>query len=61
MAPIVRYGLLTEEDNKNEHFHDLYTIDELQEMAKIRTTAYQKRVASSYNKNVHVRSSQVGS
>ncbi|XP_074342677.1 uncharacterized protein LOC141680314 [Apium graveolens] len=58
--PWVLYGLSTYDANKHELKYDIYTIDELREVAKIRMAIYQQKAARSYNKNVHVRIFQVG-
>ncbi|XP_074336822.1 uncharacterized protein LOC141673995 [Apium graveolens] len=60
MMPTIRYGLSTYNANKHEMMHDIDTINESREMEKIRMAIYQQKVAKSYNKNVHVRTLQVG-
>lgn len=40
-APTARYGLLTDEENQQELAHDLDTIDELRDRAKVRLESYQ--------------------
>nr|XP_017250771.1 PREDICTED: uncharacterized protein LOC108221400 [Daucus carota subsp. sativus] len=60
VMPTARYGLLTQEANSTELIHDLDTIDEARDMAKMRLAAYQQQVARSYNKHVHVRAFKIG-
>lgn len=60
MMPTARYGLTTPDTNERELAHELDTIDELREMAKVRMTSYQQRVANTYNRHVYVRTFQVG-
>lgn len=55
MMSTARYRLLTPDTNRHELVHDMDTIDELQEMVKIRMVSYQQRIANTYNKHVHVR------
>ncbi|XP_074342101.1 uncharacterized protein LOC141679519 [Apium graveolens] len=57
---MIRYGLLTNDVNNVELSHDKDTVDELREMAKIRITSYQQRVANVYNRHVHIRIFHVG-
>ncbi|CAH9054188.1 unnamed protein product [Cuscuta epithymum] len=54
-VPSSRYGLMTEERNNVELIHDLDTIDEIREKAKIRLQSYQQMVAKSFNKNVRAK------
>ncbi|CAH9088267.1 unnamed protein product [Cuscuta epithymum] len=54
-VPTSRYGLITEESNNVELVHDLDTIDELREKARVQMAAYQQRVARSYNKDVRAK------
>ncbi|CAH9078823.1 unnamed protein product [Cuscuta epithymum] len=54
-VPTSRYGLIMEEANNVELVHDLDTIDELREKAKVQMAAYQQRIARSYNKDVRVK------
>lgn len=60
MMPTARYGLATVEDNDSELTHDIDTVDELREMARIRMTEYQQRIAKQYNKHVHIRTFKAG-
>ncbi|XP_074376925.1 uncharacterized protein LOC141718439 [Apium graveolens] len=59
MMPTTRYGLLTIDMNNTELAHDKDTVDERQEMEKIRLVSYRQRVANTYNKHVHVRAFRV--
>lgn len=52
--PTARFGLLTHETNEHELAHNVNTVDKLREMAKIRMTSYQQRIANTYNKHVHI-------
>ncbi|XP_074369594.1 uncharacterized protein LOC141711036 [Apium graveolens] len=60
MMPITRYGLLTSIMNDKELTHDINTIAELSEIAKICMVSYQQRIANTYNKHVHIRAFRVG-
>ena len=60
LTPTARYGLLTPTTNQLEMAHDIDTVDELRQTAKIRMASYQQKVARSYNKHVHVRLFRVG-
>lgn len=60
MMPTTRYGPLTDETNEQALSHDVDTIDEMREAEKMRMTAYQRKVANSYNRNVHIRTFRVG-
>ena len=60
VMPTARYGLLTQDTNLAELNHDLDTVDEVREAAKLRLAAYHQQVARSYNKHVHVRMFKVG-
>ncbi|XP_074300462.1 uncharacterized protein LOC141631732 [Silene latifolia] len=55
-----RYGCITEDRNQVEMASSLETIDELRTSAQIRMASYRQTVARSYNKNVKVRTLQVG-
>ncbi|XP_074271451.1 uncharacterized protein LOC141595387 [Silene latifolia] len=59
-VPTHRYGCITEDRNQVEMASSLDTIDELETSAQIRMTSYRQTVARSYNKNVKVRTLQVG-
>ena len=58
--PTARYGLLNDDTNIVDLTHDLDTIDEIRENAKVRLATYQQQVARSYNKHVHVKIFRVG-
>ena len=60
MTPTTRYGLQTTDANQEELAHDIDTIDELREIAKIRMESYRQKVANSYNKHVRVKAFSVG-
>lgn len=60
MMPTAMYGLMTVENNSSELTHDLDTVDELRDTAKIRMASYQQRIAKQYNKHVHIRMFKVG-
>uniref|UniRef100_A0A803NAM9 Tf2-1-like SH3-like domain-containing protein n=1 Tax=Chenopodium quinoa TaxID=63459 RepID=A0A803NAM9_CHEQI len=51
---------MTEERNQAELIHNLDTVEELREDAKIRMAAYQQEVARSFNKNVRARVFKLG-
>lgn len=54
-TPIPRDGLLTTATNNSEIAHDLDTVDESRELAKIIMASYQQKMSNSYNKNVYIR------
>ncbi|XP_074300810.1 uncharacterized protein LOC141632132 [Silene latifolia] len=58
--PTHRYANGTEERNQVKMASSLDTIDELRTSAKIRMAAYKQTAARSYNKNVRLRTLQVG-
>ncbi|XP_074300492.1 uncharacterized protein LOC141631767 [Silene latifolia] len=58
--PTHRYGCITEEWNQVEMASNLDTVDELRTSAQIRIASYKQTLARSYNKNVKVRTLQVG-
>uniref|UniRef100_A0A803LJ14 Tf2-1-like SH3-like domain-containing protein n=1 Tax=Chenopodium quinoa TaxID=63459 RepID=A0A803LJ14_CHEQI len=51
---------MTEERNQAKLIHNLDTVEELREDAKMRMTAYQQEVARSFNKNVRARVFKLG-
>lgn len=51
---------MTEDRNNSELAHDIDTVDELREAAKVRMASYQQSVVRSYNKNVRARVFQQG-
>ncbi|KAD5960652.1 hypothetical protein E3N88_12124 [Mikania micrantha] len=55
-----RTSLQTIESNKEVLSHDIDTIDEARDIAKIRMAAYQQKIAKSYNKNIRIRRFKVG-
>ncbi|XP_074277405.1 uncharacterized protein LOC141601043 [Silene latifolia] len=59
-VPTHRYGCITEDRSQVEMASNLDTIDELRTSARIRMASYRQTVARSYNKNVKVRTLQVG-
>ncbi|XP_074318676.1 uncharacterized protein LOC141655498 [Silene latifolia] len=59
-VPTHRYGCIIEDRNQVEMASNLDTIDELRTSAQIRMASYRQTVARSYNKNVKVRTLQVG-
>ncbi|XP_074296944.1 uncharacterized protein LOC141627610 [Silene latifolia] len=59
-VPTHRYGCIIEDRNQVEMASSLDTIDELRTSAQIRMASYRQTVAKSYNKNVKVRTLQVG-
>ncbi|XP_074318250.1 uncharacterized protein LOC141655050 [Silene latifolia] len=59
-VPTHRYGCLTEERNQVEMASSLDTVDELRTSAQIRMASYRQTVARSYNKNIKVRTLQLG-
>ncbi|XP_074271071.1 uncharacterized protein LOC141594993 [Silene latifolia] len=59
-VPTHRYGCITEDRNQVEMASSMDTIDELRTSAQIRMASYRQTVARSYNKNVKVRTLQVG-
>uniref|UniRef100_A0A803N6C4 RNase H type-1 domain-containing protein n=1 Tax=Chenopodium quinoa TaxID=63459 RepID=A0A803N6C4_CHEQI len=59
-VPTASYGLMTEERNQAELIHNLDTVEELREDAKMRMAAYQQEVARSFNKNVRARVFKLG-
>uniref|UniRef100_A0A803N974 Integrase catalytic domain-containing protein n=1 Tax=Chenopodium quinoa TaxID=63459 RepID=A0A803N974_CHEQI len=59
-VPTARYGLMTEERNQAELIHNLDTVEELREDAKMRMTAYEQEVARSFNKNVRTKVFKLG-
>ncbi|XP_074297358.1 uncharacterized protein LOC141628070 [Silene latifolia] len=59
-VPTHRYGCITEDRNQVEMASSLDTIDELRISAQIRMASYRQTVARSYNKNVKIRTLQVG-
>ncbi|KAI3761736.1 hypothetical protein L1987_52157 [Smallanthus sonchifolius] len=60
VIPTARTNLQTPEANNEALAHDLDTVDELRDLAKVRIVAYQQRIAKSYNKNIRIRRFQVG-
>ncbi|XP_074277409.1 uncharacterized protein LOC141601047 [Silene latifolia] len=60
MIPTHRYGCITEDRNQVEMASSLDTIDKLRTNAQIRMASYRQTVARSYNKNVKVRTLQIG-
>lgn len=60
MTPTSIYGMMSGEDNQCELAHDVDTMDELRERAKIRMASYQQQIANTYNRHVYVRIFQVG-
>uniref|UniRef100_A0A803N1R0 RNase H type-1 domain-containing protein n=1 Tax=Chenopodium quinoa TaxID=63459 RepID=A0A803N1R0_CHEQI len=59
-VPTARYELMTEEKNQAELIHNLDTVEELSDDAKMRMAAYQQEVARSFNKNVRARVFKLG-
>ncbi|XP_074290811.1 uncharacterized protein LOC141617513 [Silene latifolia] len=59
-VPIYRYANATKERNQVEMASSLDTIDESRTSAQIRMAAYKQIAAKSYNKNVRLRTLQVG-
>ncbi|XP_074301182.1 uncharacterized protein LOC141632541 [Silene latifolia] len=59
-VPTHRYGYITEDRNQVEMTSNLDTVDKLRTSAQIRMASYRQTVARSYNKNVKVRTLQVG-
>ncbi|XP_074288968.1 uncharacterized protein LOC141614113 [Silene latifolia] len=59
-VPTHRSGCITEDRNQVEMASNLDTIDELRTSAQIRMAFYLQMVARSYNRNVKVRTLQVG-
>lgn len=55
-----RYGLITENENNDALTHDIDTVDEIRQQARVKMTIYQQGVARSYDKNVRVKVFQVG-
>ncbi|XP_074297445.1 uncharacterized protein LOC141628172 [Silene latifolia] len=60
LVPTHRYGCQTAEQNKIEMARSLDTVDELRESAYIRMASYKQSVARTYNKNVKIRTLEVG-
>ncbi|XP_074297829.1 uncharacterized protein LOC141628610 [Silene latifolia] len=60
LVPMHRYGCQTAEQNKVEMARSLDTIDELRESAYIRMASYKQSVARRYNRNVKIRTLEVG-
>ncbi|XP_074293028.1 uncharacterized protein LOC141619919 [Silene latifolia] len=60
MVPTHRYGCQTAEQNKVEMARSLDTVDELRESAYIRMASYKQSVARTYNKNVKIKTLEVG-
>ena len=60
VIPTARTNLQTLEINNEILTHDLDTVDEIRDLAKIRIAAYQQRIAKTYNKNIRIRRFQVG-
>ncbi|XP_074318230.1 uncharacterized protein LOC141655026 [Silene latifolia] len=60
LVPTHRYGCQTAEQNKVEMAGSLDTVDELRESAYIRMASYKQTVARTYNKNVKIRTLEVG-
>ncbi|XP_074315144.1 uncharacterized protein LOC141651325 [Silene latifolia] len=60
LVPMHRYGYQTAEKNKIEMARSLDTVDELRESAYIRMTSYKQFVVRTYNKNVKIRTLEVG-
>ncbi|XP_074315701.1 uncharacterized protein LOC141651909 [Silene latifolia] len=60
LVPTHRYGCQTAEQNKVEMARSLDTVDELRESAYIRMASYKQSVARTYNKNVKIRTLEVG-
>ncbi|KAD0364780.1 hypothetical protein E3N88_44379 [Mikania micrantha] len=58
--PTTRSSLQNLESNKEILYEDLDTVDELRDIARIRMTTYQQKIAKSYNKNIRIRRFQVG-
>uniref|UniRef100_A0A803MBC8 Uncharacterized protein n=1 Tax=Chenopodium quinoa TaxID=63459 RepID=A0A803MBC8_CHEQI len=59
-VPTSRYGLMTEGRNQAELIHNLDTVEELREDAKMRMAAYQQEVARSFNKNARTKVFKLG-
>ncbi|XP_074265134.1 uncharacterized protein LOC141587558 [Silene latifolia] len=60
LVPTHRYGCQTAEQNKVEMARSLDTVDELRESAYIRMASYKQSVTRTYNKNVKIRTLEVG-
>ncbi|XP_074318870.1 uncharacterized protein LOC141655703 [Silene latifolia] len=60
LVPTHRYGCQTADQNKVEMTRSLDTVDELRESAYIRMASYKQSVARTYNKNVKIRTLEVG-
>ncbi|XP_074299241.1 uncharacterized protein LOC141630301 [Silene latifolia] len=60
LVPTHRYGCQTVEQNKIEMARSLDTVDELRESSYIRMTSYKQSIARTYNKNVKIRTLEVG-
>ena len=56
----LRYQWLDEDTNWQQLNHNLDSIDELRDMASLRTAAYHQQVAKYYNKNIRARTFKVG-
>ncbi|XP_074270996.1 uncharacterized protein LOC141594913 [Silene latifolia] len=60
LVPTHRYGCQTAAQNKVEMARSLDTVDELRESVYIRMASYKQSVARTYNKNVKIRTLEVG-
>ena len=56
----LRYQWLDEDTNWQQLNHNLDLIDELRDMASLRTAAYHQQVAKYYNKNIRARTFKAG-
>ena len=56
----LRYQWLDEDTNWQQLNHNLDSIDELRDMASLRTATYHQQVAKYYNKNIRARTFKAG-
>ena len=60
MIPTTRYQLQDQKNNNEILAEDLDIVNELRDLARIRISAHQQRIAKTYNKNIKVIRFQVG-
>lgn len=60
MIPTARSCLQIPESNNQDHADDLEVLYELRDSGRIRMATYQLWITKSYNKNIRVRSFQMG-
>ena len=59
-VPTTRYQFAYKEDNNQPLNHELDLLDEKRERASVQITAYKQKIAQYYNKDIQIRTFQIG-